>query len=63
MNSQTSVKYVSDKEVTSYQNNSNVLEDNFSHNSSSDYSADAFEFVRKKAEKQTINFSSDNAEV
>ena len=37
--------------------------DNFSHNSSSAFSTDDFASVRKKAEKQTIKCSSDNAEV
>ena len=41
----------------------NALADNVSHNSSSAFSTDAFASVRKKAEKQTIKFSSDNAEV
>ena len=49
---------VNDKDVTS-----NALADNFSHNSSSAFSTDDFASVRKKAEKQTITFSSDNAEV
>ena len=40
-----------------------TLADNFSHNSSSAFSTDAFASVRKKTEKQTITFSSDNAEV
>ena len=40
-----------------------IVTDNFSHNSSSAFSTDAFASVRKKTEKQTIKFSSDNAEV
>ena len=76
MNSQTSVKSVwnrirkikrkhttntvhhlsvNDRDVTSHRDIANALADNFSHNSSSAFS--------KKAEKQTIKFSSDNAEV
>ena len=39
------------------------MADNFSHNSSSAFSTDAFASVRKKAEKQTIKCSCDNAEV
>ena len=54
---------VSDRDVTSCRDIANALADNFSHNSSSAFSTDAFASVRKKAEKQTINFSSDNAEV
>ena len=40
-----------------------ALADNISHNSSSAFSTDAFASVRKKAEKQTIKCSFDNAEV
>ena len=36
---------------------------NLSHNSSSAFSTDDIASVRKKAKKQTITFSSDNAEV
>ena len=39
------------------------MADKFSHNSSSAFSTDAFVSVRKRVEKQTIKFSSDNAEV
>ena len=48
---------VNDRDVTSHRDIANSLADNFSHNSS------AFASVHKKAEKQTINFPSDNAEV
>ena len=54
---------VNDRDVTSHRDIGNALADNFSHNSSSAFSTDAFASVRKKAEKQTITFSSDNAEV
>ena len=54
---------VNDRNVTSHRDIANALADNFSHNSSSAFSTDAFASVRKKAEKQTIKFSSDNAEV
>ena len=53
---------VNDRDVTSHRDIVNALADNFSHNSSSAFSTDALS-VRKKAEKQTIKFSSDNAEV
>ena len=46
---------VNDRDVTSYRDIANTLADNFSHNSSS-----AFSTVRCKAEKQNINFSSEN---
>ena len=54
---------VNDRDVTSHRDIANALADNFSHNSSSAFSTDAFASVRKKAERQTIKFSSDNAEV
>ena len=54
---------VNDRDVTSHCDIANALADNFSHNSSSAFSTDAFTSVRKKTEKQTIKFSSDNAEV
>ena len=54
---------VNDRDVTSHRDIANALADNVSHNSSSAFSTDAFTCVRKKAEKQTITFSSDNAEV
>ena len=69
MNSQTSVKSVWNRirkikgKDTSNRDIANALADNFSHNSSSAFSTDGFASVRKKAEKQTIKFSSDNAEV
>ena len=40
----------------------NALADNFFPNSSPTFSTDAFASVCKKAEKQTIKFSSNNAE-
>ena len=54
---------VNDRDVTSHRDIANALADNLSHNSSSAFSRDAFASVRKKAEKQTIKCSSDNAEV
>ena len=54
---------VNDRDVTSHRDIANALADNISHNSSSAFSTDAFASVHKKAEKQTIKFSSDNAEV
>ena len=54
---------VNDRDVTSHHDIANALADNVSHNSSSAFSTDAFASVRKKAERQTIQFSSDNAEV
>ena len=54
---------VNDRDVTSHRDIANALADNFSHNSSSAFSTDAFTSVRKKAENQTIKCSSDNAEV
>ena len=54
---------VNDRDVTSHRDIANALADNVSHNSSSAFSTDAFASVRKKAEKQTIKVSSDNAEV
>ena len=53
---------VNDRDVTSHRDIPNAL-DNVSHNSSYAFSTDAFASVCKKAEKQTIKFSSDNAEV
>ena len=54
---------VNDRDVTSRRDIANTLADNFSHNSSSAFSTDAFASVREKAEKQTIKLSSDNADV
>ena len=54
---------VNDRGVTSHRDIANALADIFSHNSSSAFSTDAFKSVRCKAEKQNINFSSDNVEV
>ena len=54
---------VNDRDVTSYRDIANALADIFSYNSSSAFSTDAFAAVHKKAEKQTITFSSDNAEI
>ena len=54
---------VNDRDVTSHRDIANALADNLSHNSSSAFSTDDFASVRKKAEKQTIKVSSDNAEV
>ena len=54
---------VNDRDVTSHRDIANALADNCSYNSSSAFSTDAFASVRKKAEKQTIKFSSYNAEV
>ena len=54
---------VNDRDVTSHRDIANALAEFFSHNSSSAFSTDAFTSVRKKAEKQTIKCSSDNAEV
>ena len=54
---------VDDKNVTSHHDTANALADNFSHNSSSAFSTDAFTSVRCKAENQNINFSSQNAEI
>ena len=53
---------VNDRDVTSHRDIANALADNISHNSSA-FSTDAFVSVRKKAKKQTLKFSSDNAEV
>ena len=39
------------------------MADNISHNSSTAFSTDAFTFVHNKAEKQNLNFSSENVEV
>ena len=47
----------------SHRDIANALADNLSHSSSSAFSTDAFTSVRKKAENQTINLSSDNVEV
>ena len=52
-----------DRDVTSHRDIANALAYNFPHNSSSAFSTDAFASVRCKAEKQNINFSSENAEV
>ena len=54
---------VNDSDITFHCDISNALADNLSHNSSSVFSTDAFASVRKKAEKDTINFPPDNAEV
>ena len=54
---------VNDRDVTSHRGMANALTDNFSHNSSSAFSTDAFTSVRCKAEKQNINFSSENVDV
>ena len=54
---------VSDRDVTSHRDIANALADNFSYNSSSAFSTDAFTSVRCKAEKENINFSSKNVEV
>ena len=54
---------VNDRDVSSHRDIANALADTFSYNSSSAFSTDAFASVRKKAEKQNINCSSDNAEV
>ena len=53
---------VNDRDVTSHRDIANALAGNLSHNSSSAFSTDAFSSVHKKAEKATINFTSDNAE-
>ena len=53
---------VNDRDVTSDRDIANALADNFSHNSSSAFSTDAFIFVRNKAEKHNLNFSSENVE-
>ena len=64
-NTSNTVHYISvnDRDVTSHRDIANPLADTFSHNSSSHFSTDAFASVRKTAEKQTITFASDNAEV
>ena len=54
---------VNDRDATSHRDIANTLADNVSRNSSSAFSTDTFASVRKKAEKQTITFSSDNTEV
>ena len=54
---------VNDRDVTFRRDIANALADNFSHNYSSAFSSDDFTSVRKRAEKQIIKFSSDNAEV
>ena len=54
---------VNGRDVTSHRDIANALADNVSHNSSSAFSTDDFASVRKKAEKHTKTFSSDNAEV
>ena len=54
---------VNDRNVMSHRDIANALADNFSNNSSSAFSTDTFASVRKKAERQTIKFSSDNPEL
>ena len=54
---------VKDRDATSHRDIANTLADNFSNNISSAFSTDAFTSVRCKAEKQNINFSSENSEV
>ena len=54
---------VNDRDVTSCRDIADALADNFSHNSSSAFSTDAFTSVRCRAEKNNINFSSENVEV
>ena len=54
---------VNDRDITSHGDIANVLADNLSCNSSSALSTDAFTSVRHKAEKQNLNFSSENVEV
>ena len=54
---------VNDRDVMSHRDIGNALADTFSHNSSSAFSTDDLASFRKKAEKHTIKFSSDNAEV
>ena len=54
---------VNDRDVTSHRDIANALADNVSRNSLSAFSTYDFASVRNKAEKQTILFSSDNAEV
>ena len=53
---------VSDRNVMFHCYIANALADNYFPNSSPTFSTDAFASVCKKAEKQTIKFSSDNAE-
>ena len=50
---------VNDRDVTSHRGIANALADNFSYNSHSVFSKDAFASVHMKAKKQTIKFSSD----
>ena len=54
---------VNDRDIKSHHDIANALADNFSHNSSSALSTDAFTSVCYKAEKQNINFSFENVEV
>ena len=54
---------VNDRDVTSHRDIANALADIVSYNSSSAFSTDASTSVRCNAEKQNINFSSENAEV
>ena len=54
---------VNDRDVTSHREIANALADNFSHNSPSAFSTDAFISVCCKSEKKNINFSSENVEV
>ena len=49
--------------IMSHRDIANALADNISHNSSSAFSTDAFTSVRCRAEKNNINFSSENVEV
>ena len=53
---------VNDRDVTSHYDIANTLADTFFHSSTSAFSTDAFTSIHKKAEKQIINFSSDDAE-
>ena len=54
---------VNERDVKACRDIANALENNFSHNSSSAFSTDAFTSVRCKAEKNNISFSSENVEV
>ena len=55
--------FVDDRDVTSNLDIANALADNLSYNSSSAFSTDAFTYVRNKAEKQNLNFSSENVKL
>ena len=55
--------FVNDRHFTSHHGIANALAAHFTHNSSTVFRSDAFASVRKKAEQQTIKFSSYNAEV